>query len=55
MIIPVVGMGIAAQYIAATTAMAWFTGLMIALLPSVLLKAFEVLLNLHHQDTVRVT
>jgi hypothetical protein len=35
MIIPVVGMGIAAQYIAATTAMAWFTGLIIALLAAI--------------------
>jgi MFS family permease len=32
MIIPVVGMGIATEYVAATTAMDWFTGLLIALL-----------------------
>jgi len=30
MIIPVVGMGIATEYVAATTAMAWFTGVLVA-------------------------
>jgi MFS family permease len=35
MIIPVVGMGIATEYVAATTAMAWFTGLLVALLAAI--------------------
>lgn len=35
MIIPAVGMGIAAEYVAATTAMAWFTGLLLALLAAI--------------------
>jgi MFS family permease len=32
MIVPAVGMGIATEYLAATTAMAWFTGILLALL-----------------------
>ena len=35
MIIPVVGMGIATEYVAATTAMAWFTGVLVALLAAI--------------------
>ena len=31
MIIPTVGMGIATEYVAATTAMAWFTGVLAAI------------------------
>jgi len=35
MIIPTVGMGIATEYVAATTAMAWFTGVLVALLAAI--------------------
>jgi hypothetical protein len=35
MIIPPVGMGIATEYVAATTAMDWFTGVLVALLAAV--------------------
>lgn len=39
MIVPVVGMGIAAQYLPPTTAMDWFTGLLLVLLGAITVLA----------------
>lgn len=49
MIIPAVGMGIATEYIAATTAMGWFTGILLALLAA--LAAILVMSNRDRQRT----
>ncbi len=35
MIVPAVGMGIATEYVAATTSMSWFTGILLVLLAGV--------------------
>jgi uncharacterized membrane protein len=48
MIVPAIGIGIATEYIAATTAMDWFTGILLALL-----AGLTVLLVKSHRDRNR--